>query len=209
MLATGIELAVTDGCAERNGAFLSVGDADKQAAIHTERTPRYDLGHVGTQAKRSGAGYTLEGEKRAVLAGGAADTLIVSARTSGGETDAAGISLFLVDRSAPGVTLKEYRTIDELRAADVWLSGVLVPAEARLGDGARAAADRGRRRLRTALLCAEAVGASAPPTRRRFEYIKTRRQFRGADRQLPGAAASHGGHGDQLRQAARWPAWRA
>src|SRR5216684_3872717 len=88
------------------------------AFAHTERTARYDLGHVGTRAKRSGAGYALEGEKRAVLAGGAADTLIVSARTSGGDTDSAGVSLFLVDRSTPGVTLKEYRTIDELRCAE-------------------------------------------------------------------------------------------
>ena len=78
----------------------------------------------------------------------------------GGDADATGISLFLVDRSAPGVTLKEYRTIDELRAADVWLSGVSLPAEARLGDEGRAlpliedAAD-----YATALLCAEAVGA--------------------------------------------------
>jgi len=148
------------------------------AFAHTERTARYDLGHVGTQAKRSGAGYALEGEKRAVLAGGAADTLIVSARTSGGETDPAGISLFLVDRSAPGVTLKEYRTIDELRAADVWLSGVSVPAEARLGDEGRAlpliedAAD-----YATALLCAEAVGAIRFANEATLEYLKTRRQF--------------------------------
>ena len=150
----------------------------KLAFAHTERTARYDLGHVGTQAKRSGAGYTLEGEKRAVLAGGAADTLIVSGRTSGGETDPAGISLFLVDRSAPGVTLKEYRTIDELRAADVWLSGVSVPAEARLGDEGRAlpliedAAD-----YATALLCAEAVGAIRFANEATLEYLKTRRQF--------------------------------
>ena len=148
------------------------------AFAHTERTARYDLAHVGTRAKRAGAGYTLDGEKRAVLHGGAADTLIVSARTGGGDADATGISLFLVDRSAPGVTLKEYRTIDELRAADVWLSGVSVPAEARLGDEGRAlpliedAAD-----YATALLCAEAVGAIRFANEATLEYIKTRRQF--------------------------------
>jgi len=108
------------------------------AFAHTERGARYDLGHVQARAKKSGAGYTLEGEKRAVLAGASADTLIVSARTSGGATDPAGLSLFLVERSAPGVTVKEYRTIDELRAADVWLSDVSVPAAARLGDEGRA-----------------------------------------------------------------------
>jgi pimeloyl-CoA dehydrogenase small subunit len=148
------------------------------AFAHTERAARYDLRHVATRAKRRGPGFVLEGEKRAVLHGASADTLIVSARTSGGDTDSAGISLFLVDRAAPGVTVKEYRTIDELRAADVWLSGVSVGAEAQLGDEGRAlpliedAAD-----YATALLCAEAVGAIRFANEATLEYLKTRRQF--------------------------------
>jgi alkylation response protein AidB-like acyl-CoA dehydrogenase len=148
------------------------------AFAHTERGARYDLSHVEARAKKTGGGYTLEGEKRAVLAGGSADTLIVSARTSGGVTDPAGINLFLVERSSPGVTVKEYRTIDELRAADVWLSDVSVPAEARLDDEGRAlpliedAAD-----YATALLCAEAVGAIRFANEATLEYLKTRRQF--------------------------------
>ena len=66
----------------------------------------------------------LDGEKAVVLHGGCADTLVVSARTAGGDTDAAGISLFLVPRTAAGVTVKESRTIDNLRVADVHFSGV-------------------------------------------------------------------------------------
>jgi len=148
------------------------------AFAHGERSARYDLRHVGARAKRSGSGYTIEGEKRAVLHGAAADTVIVSARTSGGDTDPAGISLFLVDRAAAGLTLKDYRTIDELRAADVWLSGVTVPAEALLGAEGQAlplieeAAD-----YATALLCAEAVGAIRFANETTLEYLKTRRQF--------------------------------
>jgi pimeloyl-CoA dehydrogenase small subunit len=148
------------------------------AFAHGERSARYDLRHVGARAKRSGPGYTIEGEKRAVLHGAAADTLIVSARTSGGDTDPAGISLFLVDRAAAGLTLKDYRTIDELRAADVWLSGVTVPAEALLGAEGQGlpfieeAAD-----YATALLCAEAVGAIRFANETTLEYLKTRRQF--------------------------------
>ena len=148
------------------------------AFAHTERTARYDLAHVGTRATRSGAGFTLEGEKRAVLHGAAADTLIVSARTAGSDTDPNGISLFLVDRAASGLTVKDYRTIDELRAADVWLSGVIVPADAMLGGEGRAlpviedAAD-----YATALLCAEAVGAIRYANETTLEYIKNRRQF--------------------------------
>ena len=148
------------------------------AFAHTERGARYDLRHVGTRAKRSGQGFTLDGEKRAVLHGAAADTLIVSARTTGSDTDPSGISLFLVDRGASGLTVKDYRTIDELRAADVWLSGVSVPPDAMLGAEGRAialiedAAD-----YATALLCAEAVGAIRFANEATLEYLKTRRQF--------------------------------
>src|SRR5438445_5843552 len=173
-------LIARGGSAEQQKRILPplIQGKRRLAFAHTERTARYDLGHVGARATRSGSGFTLEGEKRAVLHGAAADTLIVSARTSGGETDPAGVSLFLVDRSTPGVTLKEYRTIDELRAADVWLSGVSVPAEARLGDEGRAlpliedAAD-----YATALLCAEAMRTIRFANEATLEYLKTRRQF--------------------------------
>jgi alkylation response protein AidB-like acyl-CoA dehydrogenase len=148
------------------------------AFAHTERTARYDLRHVGARAKRAGPGFTLEGEKRAVLHGASADTLIVSARTSGADTDAAGISLFLVDRGAAGLTVKDYRTIDELRAADVWLSDVAVPADAMLGaEGKGLALIEDAADYATALLCAEAVGAIRFANETTLEYLKTRSQF--------------------------------
>ena len=148
------------------------------AFAHTEAASRYDLRSVGARAKRSGGGFILEAEKRAVLHAAAADTLIVSARTSGADGDPSGISLFLVDRGARGVTLKEYRTIDELRAADLWLNDVSVPADALLGGEGQAlgliedVAD-----YATALLCAEAVGGIRYANDTTLEYLKTRRQF--------------------------------
>ena len=148
------------------------------AFAHTEAASRYDLRSVGARAKRSTGGFILEGEKRAVLHAAAADTLIVSARTSGADGDPSGISLFLVDRGARGVTLKEYRTIDELRAADLWLNDVSVPADALLGGEGQAlglledVAD-----YATALLCAEAVGGIRYANDTTLEYLKTRRQF--------------------------------
>jgi len=173
-------LIARGGSAEQQKRILPplIQGKRRLAFAHTERTARYDLGHVGARATRSGSGFTLEGEKRAVLHGAAADTLIVSARTSGADTDPSGISLFLVERGASGLTVKDYRTIDELRAADVWLSGVTVPADAMLGGEGRAlplieaAAD-----YATALLCAEAVGAIRYANETTLEYIKNRRQF--------------------------------
>jgi alkylation response protein AidB-like acyl-CoA dehydrogenase len=148
------------------------------ALAHTETSARYDLRHVGVRARKAGDGYLLEGEKRAVVHGAQADTLIVSARTAGADTDAAGISLFLVERGAPGLTVKEYRTIDEQRAADVWLSDVRVPADARLGaEGQGFALIEDAADYATALLCAEAVGAIRYANEATLEYLKTRRQF--------------------------------
>src|SRR6185503_233322 len=127
----------------------------KMAFAQTERGARWDLRHVST---------------------GAADVLVVSARTSGGERDASGISLFLVERGAPGVKVSEYRTLDNLRVADVKLAGV--GADALLGREGRGfeLADE-IMDYATALVCAEAVGAIKYAHDATLEYLKTRRQF--------------------------------
>src|SRR5688572_13756161 len=91
----------------------------KTAFAHTEPGARYDVAHVTMPAKKSGDGWVFTGDKRMVLHGGAANLLVVSARTAGSDREEAGVSLFLVERSAPGVTVTEYRTIDNLRVADI------------------------------------------------------------------------------------------
>ena len=148
------------------------------ALAHTEPGARYDLRQVGLRARRSGDGWVLDGDKRMVLHGGNADTLVVSARTAGGNTDAAGITLFLVPRATGGVAVKESRTIDNLRAADIRFSGVSVGADALLGrEGEGYAVVEEVVDYATALLCAEAVGAIRYANEATLEYLKTRRQF--------------------------------
>jgi alkylation response protein AidB-like acyl-CoA dehydrogenase len=148
------------------------------AFAHTEPGARYDLRQVGLRARRSGEGWVLDGDKRMVLHGGQADTLVVSARTAGGDTDAAGISLFLVERAAPGVSVKEFRTLDNLRAADVGFAGVRVGPDALLGrEGEGHPVIEEVVDYATALLCAEAVGAIRYANEATLEYLKTRRQF--------------------------------
>ncbi len=150
----------------------------KMAFAHTERGGRYDLGQVAMRARRAGDRFALDGEKCVVLHGGCADTLVVSARTSGGDTDAAGISLFLVDRTASGVSVKESRTLDNLRVADITFSGVTVPSTALLGrEGDALAVIEEVVDYATALACAEAVGAIRFANEATLDYLKTRRQF--------------------------------
>jgi len=148
------------------------------AFAHTEAGARYDLRQVGLKARRSGESFILDGNKRMVLHGGSADTLVVSARTSGRETDATGITLFLVPRTAAGVSVKESRTIDNLRAADITFTNVSVGADALLGrEGEGYAVIEEVVDYATALLCAEAVGAIRYANDATLEYLKTRRQF--------------------------------
>ena len=107
-----------------------------------------------------------------------ADTLIVTARTKGGQRDAAGIGAFLVPANAKGVTRKGYPTQDGLYAADITLTGVEVGADAALGDGENALPliERVVDEARTAL-CAESVGLMDESLKTTVEYLKTRKQF--------------------------------
>jgi alkylation response protein AidB-like acyl-CoA dehydrogenase len=150
----------------------------KMSFAHLPRGGRYDLRQVGVKARAAGDGWMLDGEACMVLHGGAADLLVVAARTAGADGDERGLSLFLVERTAPGVGVTEYRTLDNLRLADITFSGVRVTGDALLGTAGEgwAAADAVVD-WATALVCAEAVGAIKYAHDATLEYLKTRRQF--------------------------------
>jgi pimeloyl-CoA dehydrogenase small subunit len=145
------------------------------AFAHQERQARHDLHDVATTARRDGAGWVLDGAKGVVLHGDSADLILVSARTSGARRDRDGISLFLLDPAAPGVTRRGYATQDGLRAAEVVLEGA--PATL-LGEEGRAlplierVVDEA-----IAALCAEAVGAMEALRDLTVDYLKQRQQF--------------------------------
>ncbi|MBC7416143.1 MAG: acyl-CoA dehydrogenase family protein [Herminiimonas sp.] len=150
----------------------------KLACALGEKQSRHDLADILTTANANGDGFLLNGAKTVVLHGAQAGQLIVSARTAGNQRDTTGISLFVVPATAAGVTVREYRTIDSQRAADITFANVQVPASALLGtadagwDILDAAADYG-----TALLCAEAIGAMEALNAATLDYLKTRQQF--------------------------------
>ena len=156
---------------------VATGDL-KLACALLEKQARYDLTDVQTRARPDGDSFVLNGEKCVVVHGAQADMLIVSARSSGDTCGPAGISLFVVAADAPGLTVRDYRTIDGQRAADIVLADVRVAGKALLGqvgmawDTLDAGADYG-----TALLCAEAVGAMEALNAATLEYLKTRQQF--------------------------------
>jgi pimeloyl-CoA dehydrogenase small subunit len=168
------------GSAAQRAAILpKVADGSLLLAFaHGERQARYDLADVATTAKRDGAGYVLDGQKSVVLAGDAAGKLIVSARVAGNRRDREGLALFIIDAGAPGVTRRDYATVDGLRAADVTLAQVNAGPEAVLGEaGAALALIERVVDEAMAALAAEAVGAMAAMHELTLEYLRTRKQF--------------------------------
>src|SRR6478609_655000 len=80
------------GSAEQKAAHIpSIIDGSKTFAFaQLEKNSRYDLQDVATSAKKKGSGWVIDGEKFVVLNGEAADMLVVTARTKGGQRDAGG-----------------------------------------------------------------------------------------------------------------------
>jgi pimeloyl-CoA dehydrogenase small subunit len=165
--------------AQKEAHIPSIIDGSKTFAFaQLEKNSRYDLADVATSAKKKGDGWVIDGEKFVVLNGEAADTLIVTARTKGGQRDAGGIGVFLVSANAKGVTKKAYPTQDGLHAADITFTGVEAGSDAVIGDPENALPliERVVDEARTAL-CSEAVGLMDESLKATVEYLKTRKQF--------------------------------
>ena len=142
------------------------------ALAHHEPGGRYELDRVATTAIPAGSGWQLNGAKAVVLAAPSADKLLVSAR------DGKGISLFVVDARAAGVTLRAYPTQDGARAADIRLTDVAVGTDALIGTAGNALPVIERALdYANAALCAEAVGIMSALNEITLEYLKTRKQF--------------------------------
>jgi alkylation response protein AidB-like acyl-CoA dehydrogenase len=177
-----IATAVLRTFADENRAaeLLAAMAAGEKIAVlaHFESGARFESQYVTTRAQPDGEGYRLDGHKGVVMHAGAADTLLVSARTAGEAGDAQGVSLFLVPRVTPGVVLDVYPTVDGQRAADVYLNGVELPVGSRLGAaggalaGVEAALDVG-----LAALCADAVGVMQAMLDATVDYVRVRQQF--------------------------------
>jgi alkylation response protein AidB-like acyl-CoA dehydrogenase len=145
---------------------------------YVERQSRFALHDCLTTATRSGDGFVLNGEKVVVFNGEQADHLVVLARTSGEQSDLAGLSLFIMDAGAAGIDKMNYPMMDGQRVANVTFKDVALPADALLGEEGQALG------LVEALvdeaiiaLAAEAVGIMGVLNAKTLEYAKTREQF--------------------------------
>ena len=168
------------GSPEQKAALLpGVVDGTKQLTLaYAEEQARFDLHDVTTIAKADGSSFVLNGRKSMVANAATASHILVSARTSGGQIDTAGISLFLVEADAPGLKLDNFPTVDGLRASEVTLTDVRVEAGNLIGE-----IDHGFEVLNAVAndailaLSAEAIGAMEALYKDTVEYTQQREQF--------------------------------
>ena len=180
VLLAGNALLLGGSAAQKQEILPRVASGEAVLAFaHHEPRARHRMHHVATRAAaQSDGSFTISGVKDVVLDGAAAERLVVSARTSGANDDRDGISLFLVDPHAPGVTVTRQQLVDHRSAALVRLDGVKVPADAQVGtlgkgaDVIDATLDRA-----TVGLCAEMLGGMVRAAEMTFAYLKERKQF--------------------------------
>jgi alkylation response protein AidB-like acyl-CoA dehydrogenase len=132
-----------------------------------ERKARYDIQKCEAKTALDGKEYALNAIKNVVPVGDHADGFIVPAMLDG------KLALFIVERSASGVSTRGYGCQDGSRAADVMLTNT--PAQLITKDGSTAlqlAQDCG-----IANTCAYAVGVMDKTIAVTADYMNTRKQF--------------------------------
>lgn len=146
------------------------------AFAYAEPKGRYNLADLETTAKKDGAGWKISGHKAVVVGAPWASHLIVTARTGGGRRDAKGVGVFIVPKSAKGVTTRDYPTVDGRRASEVYFDNVAVGPEAVIGEDSLGLVELVTDEA-IAALAAEACGAMKVAQAMTVEYSKTRKQF--------------------------------
>jgi len=164
------------GSEEQKGRWLpglASGDAIATVAFQEVGATWDEQGVRLPASRRADGGFRLAGEKRFVLDAHAANVIVVPARTD------EGVTLFLVETSIPGVSVRRMDTIDPTRRqCEVRLDGIDLGAEDVLGEIGRGwpslqvVADVGR-----VALCAEMVGGAERALEMSTEYARVREQF--------------------------------
>jgi alkylation response protein AidB-like acyl-CoA dehydrogenase len=167
------------GTAEQKQQWLpKLADGSAIATLAVDEGHHHAPEQLALRANKAGSGYALNGEKHFVSDGATADLIVVAARTSGSAGEKNGITLFLVDGTANGLSRTQLHAVDNRGYANLRFHNVEVPGSAVLGpvnggfDILEAALDRAR-----ALLAAEMLGAAAQSFDITLEYLKTRVQF--------------------------------
>ena len=138
----------------------------------------WDADAVKTTFEEQDQGFVLQGTKRFVPDGHVADLFVVVARRAGSSGED-GLALFAVPAHNEKISRKRLTTMDPTsRQAEIHFDGVVVPANARLGDESTGWAAVSRiLDLAGVCLAAEQVGGAQRCLDLAVDYAKQREQF--------------------------------
>jgi alkylation response protein AidB-like acyl-CoA dehydrogenase len=178
VLLSGSAVQLAGSALQRQEILSAVAAGETILALALEEGAHHNPTHIKTQATAEGAGYRLTGKKTFVLDGHVADRLIVAARTSGGDHDKSGITLFLLDPKASGVRVTRTLMVDSRNAANIEFDNVAVSADAVLGSvgGGSDVLDQVLDIARIGL-SAEMLGLVQQVFDTTLTYLKERKQF--------------------------------
>ena len=145
----------------------------------TEPSATLEPSGVETIAAPDGDGFRLNGTKLFVPDAHAASLLLVAARTGeAGNDPEQGVTLFLLDPAAAGVTVRQLNSIASDRLCEITLDNVRVSSDAVLGQVGQGwpIVQRAIQRGITAQ-CLQMVGGADAVLDMTVEYVKQRTQF--------------------------------
>ena len=164
---------------QRNRILTGVCDGQLRLTLAlTEASATYEPWGVTTTATRQGDDFVLTGTKLFVPDAHVADLLLVVARTSPGDDPAQGITVFMVPKDSPGISIEVLNSIASDKQCEIVLDGVTVSATSVLGDVDQGwpVVERAIQRA-TAGKCMEMLGGADAVLEMTLEYVKQRTQF--------------------------------
>ena len=100
----------------------------------TEPSAGSDLTSLQARARADGDYYVINGQKMFISLAHKADYCLLAARTNPDAPKHRGISLFVIDMKAPGVTVRPTPTMGDMLVSDVFLDDVRVPKNNLVGE---------------------------------------------------------------------------
>ena len=164
---------------QKQGILPAIAGGTQTLALAVTE-PDYGWGpeKIGMKATRKNGSYVLNGCKLFVHDACTASHLICAARTGGGDDPSQGVSLFVVDASSPGISV---RNLPGFMAwvGEVNFDSVEVPDDALLGNQAGGGSQVLERGMEKAIpvLCAYKVGGCEAVFDMSVAYSQTRIQF--------------------------------
>jgi alkylation response protein AidB-like acyl-CoA dehydrogenase len=152
--------------------FPGILSGETVAAVAIDEGAKHRPESIAMTAERAGNGFRLSGRKQFVVQGASADVTLVAARAGD------GLTLFAVERDAPGLEVEGVRLADSSIGARLTFNEVEVDADAVVGEvgGGGAVLTRLLNAGRTGA-AAELVGVGSAAMDMTVGYLKQRKQF--------------------------------